>query len=240
MKNSFFQFKQFIIHQERSSMKVCTDSCLFGAWIARILEDKQIQPTTILDIGTGTGLLSLMLSQKTNASIDAIEINQLSFEDAKANFAVSPWTSRLQAYLIDIKDYQPTNQYDLIITNPPFFEKDLLSSNSEKNIAKHDAGLTLENLLLNVIRLLKPTGQFAVLLPFNRLKEFISLAEKNELVLQEKMLARQTSDHSFFRGLLLFGKEAKPAVQKEITIKDNDNEYTRDFVRLLGDYYLKL
>ena len=240
MKNTYFQFKQFIIHQGKTSMKVCTDSCLFGAWVAKILEEKQMEPKNMLDIGTGTGLLSLMLAQKTTGSIDAIEINQSSFEEASANFSESKWPTRLQAHHVDLNDYGTNIKYDLIISNPPFFENDLMSNNSEKNLAKHDSGLTLENLLTKVTGMLTPNGYFAVLLPFHRIAQFIDLAQENEFYLQEKMLVKQTSSHAFFRGMLLFGWTEKLVIQKEITIKNTENEYSCNFTHLLNDYYLKL
>ena len=240
MKNTYFQFKKFIIHQEKSSMKVCTDSCLFGAWVAKFVEEKQINPDTILDIGTGTGLLSLMLAQKTNATIDAIEINESSYEQATSNFAESQWSSRLQVHYGDIKDYQSNLKYDLIISNPPFYEGDLVSTNSDKNMAKHHAGLTLENLLASVTSLINSKGYFAVLLPYHRIDNFITLVEEYGLILQDKILVRQTPKHSFFRGMLLFGWAKNVVNQKEITIKSDDQEYSNDFINLLSDYYLKL
>lgn len=221
-------------------MKVCTDSCLFGAWVAKVLEEKQINPNTILDIGTGTGLLSLMLAQKTNATIDAIELNRSSYEQAAANFAESQWSSRLQVSYGDIKDYQTNLKYDLIISNPPFFENDLVSAHSEKNLAKHHAGLTLENLLTAVTNLINPKGYFAVLLPYHRVEFFIALAEESGLLLQDKVLVKQTPKHSFFRGMLLFGWAKNTVNQKESTIKNDEQEYSSEFINLLADYYLQL
>ncbi|MEO6948213.1 MAG: methyltransferase [Ginsengibacter sp.] len=240
MKNSYFQFKQFIVRQEKSSMKVCTDSCLFGAWVAKILEEKQIAPNMILDIGTGTGLLSLMLAQKTNATIDAVEINKLSFDEAEANFAESQWSSRLQVYHSDLKDYQTDTKYDLIISNPPFFENDLISINSGKNFAKHHAGLTLVNLLAAVTKLIAFKGYFAVLLPYHRIDNFINSAKECGLFLQGKMLVKQTPNHPFFRGMVFLGRDNNKVTQKTMTIKNTEQEYSNDFISLLGDYYLKL
>lgn len=221
-------------------MKVCTDSCLFGAWVAKYLEENKISSKTILDIGTGTGLLSLMLAQKTNAMIEAIEINRSSYEQALSNFAESQWSSRLQAQDGDIKDYQTGIKYDLIISNPPFFENDLFSNDKEKNLAKHHVGLTLENLLSAVKRLVDSNGYFAVLLPYHRVENFIALARANGFFLQEIVLVKQSPKHTFFRGMLLFGLIDNALNQKEIIIRKEDQAYSNDFINLLGDYYLKL
>ena len=106
-------------------MKVCTDSCLFGAWIADKIEQKIIVPKNILDIGSGTGLLSLMIAQKTNAQIDGVEIDENSYQQSEDNFIESPWNKHLHAFHADIKNWNSGLKYDLIISNPPFYENDL-------------------------------------------------------------------------------------------------------------------
>jgi tRNA1Val (adenine37-N6)-methyltransferase len=137
MPNTWFQFKEFKIEQEKCDMKVCTDSCLFGAWIADKIQKKIIEPATILDIGSGTGLLSLMTAQKSNAKIDAVEINKNAYLQTKENFKASKYKERLQAFNVDVKHWNDKKKYDLIISNPPFFENDLPSANQNKNFAKH-------------------------------------------------------------------------------------------------------
>src|SRR5665213_2269699 len=137
LSNNYFSFKKFTIYQERSGMKVCTDSCLFGAWISDKIERRKNNVKTILDIGTGTGLLSLMLAQKTTATISAVEIDINSSEEADQNFKRSPWADRLSIIHADIKSWRAQHQYDLIICNPPFYEDDLLPDDIGKNISKH-------------------------------------------------------------------------------------------------------
>lgn len=118
MPNTYFQFKQFRIDQDQTAMKVTTEACILGAWV-----DEQIPPQTVLDIGTGTGLLALMLAQKfPQAEIDAVEIDQGAFTQAHANFHSSPWPERLQVFHQRIQDFDPGKKYDLIISNPPFFK----------------------------------------------------------------------------------------------------------------------
>jgi tRNA1Val (adenine37-N6)-methyltransferase len=238
LPNSYFQFKQFTIQQEKSSMKVCTDSSLFGAWLADKIEKKILQPENILDIGSGTGLLSLMLAQKLEAGIDAIEINEESYSQTKENFNQSKWSERLLAFHADIKSWNAPVKYDLIISNPPFFENDLRSGNQNKNVAKHDDTLTLEELVSSIERHLKEEGRFAVLLPFHRLEFFKKTAAPHNFYCIDELLVKQTPQHSFFRGMLLFAKQKEKFSSTELTIKNEDGNYTESFSELLKDYYL--
>ena len=125
MSNSFFKFKEFTVHQDKTAMKVCTDACLFGAWAAKQIEIFDLK--NILDIGTGTGLLALMLAQSSRAKIDAVEINELAAEQAAANFCNSPWNSQLYVHQKSINRFtqEQNKPYDFIISNPPFFENQL-------------------------------------------------------------------------------------------------------------------
>ena len=125
MPNNYFRFKEFIIHQDKCSMKVCTDAGIFGAWVANC----QLPVANCLDIGTGTGVLSLMFAQKNaNAIIDAIEIEENAFDQAKENFLISKWSDRLNIFHTDAKDFVSEKKYDLIISNPPFYENELQST----------------------------------------------------------------------------------------------------------------
>ena len=238
MPNSFFRFKQFTVSQEKSSMKVCTDSCLFGAWVADKIETKIIQPEKILDIGSGTGLLSLMLAQKSPAQIDAVEIDAASHAQTNDNFNESMWSKRLRAYHADIKTWLSPVKYDLIVTNPPFFENDLKSGNKNKNLAKHQDGLTLAELLSSISEHLAEGGNFAVLLPFHRVQFFKQIAAEKSYYLSDGLLVKQSPSHSFFRGMLLFAKEKATSSLKELTIKNKEGGYSEDFNYFLKDYYL--
>ena len=225
-------------------MKVSTDSCIFGALVTarfanQALENKE-STSNFLDIGTGTGLLSLMLAQKTTALIDAVEIDKLAFIQASQNFASSPFEERISIFNDDILKYKNNKRYDGIICNPPFFEGDLKSADVSKNAAKHDTTLTLQQLLNVVEGFLKPDGVFAILLPYHRLEEFINQALVLNVFLQEKILLRHTLQHPYFRGVLFFSKVNAAIVTREFTIKDIDNKYTAEFVDLLKDYYLYL
>lgn len=219
-------------------MKVCTDSCLFGAWVADKLGRKIIEAKNILDIGTGTGLLSLMIAQKSFAETDAVEINENSFRQAKDNFAKSPWNQRLHAINADIKNWSSPQKYDLIISNPPFFENDLRSANPNKNIAKHHNTLTLKDLIRVVSFHLADNGNFAILLPFHRVQFFKNLALENNFHLNDELLIQQTPRHSFFRGMLFFGSHPVSLDSKKLTIQNDEGSYTVEFNMLLKDYYL--
>jgi len=221
-------------------MKVCTDSCLFGAWIAHKIEQKNINPKTILDIGTGTGLLSLMLAQKINAQTDAVDIDKSAFEQATENFNASPWNERLQVFHTDIRKWKAPDKYDLIISNPPFYENDLLPEDEGKNISKHSSAIRLEELLFTAKDLLNEDGKFAVLLPWHRTKGFENAASANSLFVKEKMEVKQTTGHNYFRTMFILQKQKTVSLKSELSIKNNNNAYTKEFIELLKDYYLYL
>ncbi len=222
-------------------MKVCTDACIFGAWVAERVTGYRLAVPNCLDIGAGTGLLSLMFAQKNySAIIDAIEIEENTYEQAKQNFLNSKWNDRLKVFHTDIKNFIAQNKYDLIICNPPFYENELLSGEQNKNLAMHDKGLTLNNLITIIKTHLAVTGCFAILLPFYRIEYFKDLAEQHNLFLREKLLIRQTPSHDFFRGILFFSNTKVDVKTNELTIKNNEENYTQELTDLLKEYYLKL
>src|SRR5437763_249939 len=136
MPNDFFRFKQFTIQQQYCAMKVCTDACLFGAWTVSTITNEKLPAGYVLDIGAGTGLLSLMLVQQLkNSIIHAIEIDGAAAKQAGENFVASPWGEQLNIFNTAIQSFSPTQRYDFITTNPPFFQDDLASPNAQRNIA---------------------------------------------------------------------------------------------------------
>ena len=222
-------------------MKVCTDACIFGSWVAEKITTMQLPVVTCLDIGTGTGLLSLILAQKNpNTTIDAVEIEENAYQQAKENFSNSQWNKRLKIFHSDVKNFVSPQKYDLIICNPPFYENELLSKEKNKNIAKHNEALTLKNLITIIKTHMNAAGYFAVLLPYYRIKYFEDLAEESNFFLKHKLLIRQTPKHDFFRGILFFSKVRSSFTINELTIKNKEGNYTNDFVSLLKDYYLRL
>jgi tRNA1Val (adenine37-N6)-methyltransferase len=221
-------------------MKVCTDACFFGACIANIISNSKSQISNCLDIGAGTGLLSLMIAQKTSTVIDAIEIEEDAFDQAKENFSNSPWSQRLRAFHTDVKHFVSAVKYDFIISNPPFYQNDLVSPLKTKNVAKHNTGLNVDELIGVIKNLLSKSGSFAVLLPYHRIAYFEKLANENYFFLNEKLLLKPTPEHDYIRGFLLFSQTNKTAVIKELIIKNKDGKYTDDFVGLMSEYYLAL
>lgn len=238
MPNNYFRFKQFTVHQEHCAMKVCTDACLFGAYVADQVRTKAA--ANIIDIGTGTGLLSLMLAQKVPAQIDALEIDEAAFKQAKENFEQSPWKERLSVFNTDALKFETEKKYDCIISNPPFFENDLKSSNNNKNKAKHGTSLTLEQLLAVAKKCMHEDAMLAALLPFHRVAYFIEAASKEGLFLSKKALVKQTEKHDCFRGILVFNKQHSLLSEETIVIKNADGKYSLRVAGLLKDYYLYL
>jgi tRNA1Val (adenine37-N6)-methyltransferase len=218
-------------------MKVCTDACLFGAIVANKVKVETL--FDILDIGAGTGLLSLMIAQQTNAAIDAVEIDIDTCTQAKENIAQSPFRN-IGISNADISNFFPDHPYDLIISNPPFFEGDLKSGHITKNMAKHDTTLTLQQLLIAVQNYLKTDGFFAILLPYHRLVYCIGEAAKCGLLLAQKILVKQTPTHDYFRGILFFTRHLSIVQTEEVIIKKESGVYSEKFINLLKDYYLNL
>ena len=242
MSNTYFQFKEFTVQQEKTAMKVCTDACLFGAWVAEQIQHPTFNIQKILDVGTGTGLLSLMLAQKTSAKIDAVEIDEAAAQQAKENFRTSPRNNKLHLHHSSIQQFnQSTYQlYDAIISNPPFFNQSLKSIDDKKNIAKHTDELSYKVLSKTVYNLLNDDGKFYILLPYELFNDFAVIAERQHLYLEEKINVKQTEKHSYFRTIGVLTKKVPLRVaEREITIKIN-NEYSRECIHLLNDYYLHL
>ena len=239
MSNSFFAFKQFTVHQDRSAMKVTTDACLFGAATAHFLKDKN--PKKILDIGTGTGLLSLMLAQVTQADIDAVEIEENAASQAAENCKNSIWGERIRVYHNSIQAYAAStkNLYDAIICNPPFFSNHLMSPTESRSLAMHQMNLDLSVLFELVHAMLKNEGFFAMLLPYERATESVQIATKHKLYVAHQINCKQTDQHNYFRVIQFFSTHITQDIIEDITIKIN-NDYTDNFSSLLQPYYLYL
>lgn len=237
MSNQYFRFKQFIVCQDKSAMKVTTDACLFGAWLAVVLKESTGR---FLDIGAGTGLLSLMVAQKNQSHIDAVELDEPAFRQALENTGRSPWADRISVFHTAAQLFEPELKYDVIFSNPPFYQKDLRSPDQQRNVALHSKHLVLDELLLTVNRLLKPDGYFAVLLPPKRNAELEKMAADFSLHIVLKTAVRPTANHQVFRYMYLMreGVANNDHEIDEIIIREDSGHYTDKFFSLLEDYYL--
>ncbi|MFT4093793.1 MAG: methyltransferase [Niabella sp.] len=219
-------------------MKVTTDSCLFGAWVAAQINDLS-SGTNILDIGSGSGLLSIMLAQQTHAMIDGIELQGPDYQQSVENISRSAFNNQIKVFNADALHFEYAKQYDIIVSNPPFYENDLKSAATNKNIAHHDAGLYLHELLSLIKRLLQPAGQFFLLLPAKRKEKAEKLVKGQGLFINNIVSVKQTENHPPFRIMIAGSQNAFRAEQEPIIIKEQ-NKYSHTFNTLLRDYYLQL
>lgn len=219
-------------------MKVCTDACILGAWFAH----KTPPYSRVLDIGSGTGLLMLMLAQQHKGDIRGIEIDLDAFHQLKDNLGQSPWRKMLKAFPGDVRSYRFIEKFDFIISNPPFYENDLPASSDSANLARHSKELTLAELLAVIDANLSPGGAFGLLLPYHRTTWFEELASaRHGFTLREKLLVRQSPRHDYFRSVLCFSRLQDRCIPvSELTIQDETGHYTPEFAELMKDYYLHL
>lgn len=214
---------------------------MFGAWCADEIQKSKEAIKKVLDIGCGTGLLSLMITQKNDIDIDAIEIDKAAAEQAAENIAASEWKENISVINKDVLQWQPIIVYDCIVSNPPFYESELRSDKKGKNIAHHDEGLKLEELFRFVQQSLSQNVKFFLLLPAKRERDVAELMKQAGFHLQQLVVVKQSNNHSPFRLMLEAGFNPMSNIaKKEISIKDEENKYTNDFIGLLKDYYLYL
>jgi len=219
-------------------MKVCTDACILGALVAHKIESGKLSPKNILDIGSGTGLLSLMIAQKTSAQITAVEINTDAYHQAKQNIERSTWKENINIHNNDIAEFSGDVKYDLIICNPPFYENDLKSPTTARNEAMHADGLTFNQLAFEIKKNLSEPGKAAVLLPAHRLKDFEEALITEGLFIEEEMQIAHSPTHKFFRTILMISFKPTDIIKTILFIKDESGEYSVDFTALLRNYYL--
>jgi tRNA1Val (adenine37-N6)-methyltransferase len=232
-----FRFKKFAINDDGCAMKVNTDGVLLGAW-ANTENAKYI-----LDIGTGSGLIAMILAQRCEALIDAIDIHAPSISMAIENVKNSPWPERIKCKEISLQEYALTSyeDYDLIVSNPPYFESSLQSSNPEKNIAKHNTLLPSEELIRDVKDLLKKNRRFCLILPFERASQFKVEAEMNGLFTEKITYIKGKTDKPVNRVMFEFSKKAriKKAIVNEISIRNLNENFTSEYRNLTSDLYLQ-
>lgn len=233
-----FRFKQFSIHQDRCTMKVGTDGVLLGAWADVQNAEK------ILDIGTGSGVIAIMLAQRAErAEIHAVEVDGASAEQATENMQASPWSERLKVFHTSIQEYarSASGRYQLIVSNPPFFSGGTFSHNQDRNSVRHTIKLPHGDLLSAVRNLLSSEGRFSLVLPYIEGLRFQELARNYNLYCTQVTEVMPKKDKPVERLLMQFERQVKPLVKDSLVIQnENRNEWTEDYVRLAGDFYLKM
>ena len=234
-----FSFKQFSIQQDRCAMKIGTDGVLLGAWTPI-----QNNPISILDIGAGTGVIALMLAQRSNAEqIDALEIDEEAYEQSVDNFENSPWSDRLFCFHAGLDEFveEPEDEYDLIISNPPFYTDDYRSDNEQRDLARFADAIPFEDLIEAADLLLSENGIFAVIIPFKEEENFLALAKEYELYPLKITHVKGTPTTEIKRSLLAFSRnESVNFPIDELIIETSRHQYTPEYITLIRDFYLKM
>jgi len=236
---SIFQFKHFSVNQDQAAMKIGTDGVLLGAWTP--IENN---PKSVLDIGTGTGIIALMLAQRSEAEqIDALEIDESAYEQAVENFENSPWGDRLFCFHAGLDEFleEPEDEYDLIVSNPPFFSEDYRSANEQRDLARFQEAMPFEELVEAADLLLSENGIFSVIIPFNQEVRFIELCAEVELFPIKITRVKGTQNTKIIRSLLAFKRyELAVLTSDELVIEISRHEYTPEYISLTKDFYLKM
>lgn len=236
VNDAVFRFKAFAVRQNRCPMKVGTDGVLLGAWVGVEPEDRRI-----LDIGTGTGLLALMLAQRTPARIEAVEIDEQSALEARDNVLASPWSDRIGVVCTDVQTYDPGCRFDLIVSNPPFYVDSLVSPDGGRTRVRHAEALPFEALRDAVLRLLAPDGRFALVLPPPEAARFVALAA-GRLFVRRRTEVCPTPGRGVRRWLLELGRTpcTTPETDRLVIARGNaSGDYTPEYRALTRDFYLK-
>lgn len=236
--NKPFTFKEFTIQQDRCAMKIGTDGVILGAWTTI-----DHNPFSILDIGTGTGVLSLMLAQRSHAdTIEAIEIDDSAFEQAAENFENSPWGDRLFCYHAGFNEFveEIDDKYDLIISNPPFYSENYKTDNKQRDLARFSDALPFEHLLYGTAKLLSENGIASFIIPFSEEANFISIAEKIGLFPNKITHVKGTPDSEIKRSLMSFSFTKTDIDSSELIIETSRHQYTEAYINLTKAFYLKM
>lgn len=239
MSQNSFAFKKFTVKQERNAMKVGTDAVLLGAWV------KTYGVRRALDIGTGTGVIAMMLAQKCGCDIDAIDIDPEAAIEAKENVANCPWADRIHVQNVSLQDFSriTDDKYDLIVSNPPYFVDSLPSSEANRTAARHTVLLSFEDLINSAIKLLNKEGKLYVILPVKEGEQFVQLAASHHLHLRRITRVKSTPDKIEKRWMMQFGFQGKPQISDSTLVMEKDpqvrHSYTDEYKELTKDYYLQ-
>ena len=234
-----FSFKKFSVQQDKTAMKVGTDGVLLGAWTPT-----NHNPNSILDIGAGTGIIALMLAQRTSAEqIDALEIDEDAYEQATDNFENSPWSDRLFCYHAGLDEFveEPEDEYDLIVCNPPFYTEDYKTDNEQRDLARFSDAMPFEELIEAADLLLSENGVFSVIIPYKQEKKFVVLANEFELYPVKTTRVKGTPISEIKRSLLAFSRNKQDDFPiDELIIETARHIYTEEYIVLTKDFYLKM
>ncbi len=232
-KSTGFTFKQFHVQHDRCAMKVGTDGVLLGCWT------DVPAGGSVLDIGTGSGLIALMVAQRTQAQIDAIDIASDAYEQACINFAQSPWNERIKAYIASIQEWQTQEQYDLIVSNPPYFNNSLKNPDKGRELARHTDSLSYADLFAHSARLLKDEGRLSIILPAEAESEACSLARTHGFSLTRVTRVYSKESKPARRVLLSWTKKADCVVREDILVLENaEGGRSTQYQELAKDFYL--
>jgi tRNA1Val (adenine37-N6)-methyltransferase len=234
MSESYFQFRQFIVRQDKCAMKVGTDAVLLGSWVgAREAEN-------ILDIGTGTGIIAMMLAQKSKAQIDAIDICPDSFAQARENAGVSLWAERITVHHISFQDFsvRSTKKYDLIVSNPPFFSDAPKPQTLGRIQSRHTDLLPFSELIAGVKKIISAEGKFCVVLPCREGAAFVDEALRQELFCSSILRVKTKPEKQEKRLLMEFTPQLRNIRESEMVIRSGDNEFSKEYEEMTREYYL--
>lgn len=232
-----FQFKQFLVHQDQCAMKIGTDGVLLGAWA------DTVSAKTILDIGTGTGVIALMQAQRNaDANVQAIEIDAAASNQAKQNFELSRWSERLAVENISLQKFATTTkqQFDVILSNPPFYPAEHFSAatGKKRQMARSTIALSFEDLIYHSKKLLAPKGQLSIILPIEAFEEIQQLLAKQQLHLQRITYVRPKKDKAIHRVLFSVGFQSTTIEENELIIqKEQRNDFTEAYIELVKGFY---
>lgn len=236
---SKFQFKQFSLEQDRCAMKIGTDGVLLGAWTSI-----KNNPFSILDIGTGTGVIALMLAQRCQAEqIDALEIDEEAYEQSVDNFENSPWSDRLFCFHAGLDEFieEPEDEYDLIVSNPPFYSEDYKTESDQRDKARFQDAMPFDDLIEAAALLLSENGILSIIIPFKEEEQFLALAKESELYPMKITRVKGTPITETKRSLMAFGRTEISHIEiDELIIETARHIYTPQYIELTKDFYLKM
>lgn len=233
MANSWFQFQEFRVEQDRCAMKISTDAVLLGALA------NGLHPQKILDIGTGTGVIALMLAQRfAGTDIQAIELDPAAADQARDNFCKSPFANRLDLWEGKFQDFQFSQKFDLMVSNPPYFPDHLKSPDPQRNLALHTDGLTFVELVQQVVRGLDSEGMFWVILPSRQMRDLEKIAAEYLLFPSQKFTVQDNPDKPIIREILGFGSEKKDCLTSQIFIKEQTGQFHESYKALISGFLL--